>query len=196
MSLEEEVNQQVAKAIALAEAQEQEQAAAAAAAAPREEAPAAPRPDHPADLASLAPPAPETVANGTPAPARNGADSRPVPPGRLIGSRSGLVLPDSAGLGDLAMPPGPPPGSARPGTQADAPGMPQSPGILPGGSRSGSALSGSPLPGAGASPRPGPLPSGPGRDDSLADRDMLWDAERSTGAVNPDDPTDGIRMMP
>src|SRR5215471_11931622 len=58
MSLEEEVNQSVSKAIALAEAQEQEQAAAAAAAAaaaPREEAPSAPRPaDRPADLGSLA----------------------------------------------------------------------------------------------------------------------------------------------
>jgi cell division septum initiation protein DivIVA len=199
MSLEEEVNQQVAKAIALAEAQEQEQAAAAAAAAaPREEAPAAPRPaEHPADLASQAPPAPETVANGTPAPARNGADSRPIPPGRLVGSRSGLVLPDSASLGDLAMPPGM--GSARPGSQADAPGMPQSPGTLPAGSRSSSALSGNPLPGplgAGGPPRPSTVPAGPGRDDGLADRDMRWDAERSTGTVSPDDPTDGIRMMP
>src|SRR5712691_3929700 len=74
MSLEEEVNQHVSKAIAHAAAQEHEQAAAAAA---REDAPAAPRPaDRAADLASLAPPAPETVANGGPAPARNGSDTR------------------------------------------------------------------------------------------------------------------------
>src|SRR6266700_3435133 len=179
MSLEEEVNQQGAKAIALAEAQEQEQAAAAAAAAPREDAPA-PRPaDRPADLGSLAPPAPETVANGTPAPARTGADSRPAQPGRQPGGRPGPGLPDSAPLGGQAMPHAGPPGlgSARPGTAADGPGLP-----LPSGApRSSSALSGNPLSGnpqaSGPPPRPGTLPSGthpsgPGRGDSLApDRD-------------------------
>ncbi len=104
MSLEEEVNNQVSKAIALAEAQDHEQAAAAAAAAaasaPREDALSAPRA---ADPASLAPPAPETVANGGPAPARNGSDSRThgvtSPPGRQPGGRPGPGLPDLAWAG-------------------------------------------------------------------------------------------------
>jgi cell division septum initiation protein DivIVA len=214
MSLEEEVNQHVSKAIALAEAQEQEQAAAAAAAAPREEAPSAPRPaDRPADLGSLAPPAPETVANGTPAPARNGMDSRPSQPGRQPGSRPGQGLPDSAPLGGQALPAATPPGlgNARSGTAADGPGLP----LPSGASRSSSGLSGGPLSGnplsggplaSGPPPRPstlpsGTLPSGPARGDSLApdrdrDRDPLRDAARTTGAIDPDEPTEGIRLMP
>ncbi len=70
-------------------------------------------------------------------------------------------------------------------------------------SRSGSALSGSPLPPA-TPPRPstlpgGPLPPGPGRGDSLMpDRDSLRDRDtvRSTGTIDPDEPTEGIRLMP
>jgi cell division septum initiation protein DivIVA len=214
MSLEEEVNQQVAKAIALAEAQEQEQAAAAAVAA-REDAPAAPRPaDHPVDLGSLAPPAPETIANGTPAPARNGADSRPAggapQPGRQPAGRPGPGLPDSAPLGSQVVLPTPPPGlgSARRGTGADdGPGLPLSSGAVSSGavssgpSRHSSALSGGPGSGnplaAGTAQRPGTLASGPGRGDPAdRDRDSLRDSGRSTGTIDPDEPTEGIRLMP
>jgi len=212
MSLEEEVNQQVAKAIALAE--EQEQAAAAAVAA-REDAPAAPRPaGHPVDLGSLAPPAPETIANGTPAPARNGADSRSPggapQPGRQPAGRPGPGLPDSAPLGSQVVLPTPPPGlgSARPGTGADdGPGLPLSSGALSSGalpsgpSRHSSALSGGPGSGnplaAGTAQRPGTLASGPGRGDPAdRDRDSLRDSGRSTGTIDPDEPTEGIRLMP
>jgi cell division septum initiation protein DivIVA len=219
MSLEEEVNQQVSKAIALAEAQEHEQAAAAAAAAPREDAPSAPRPaDRQADLGSLAPPAPETVANGSPTPARNGTDSRPhgvtSQPGRQPAGRPGPGLPDSAPLGGQALPPAAPPGlaSTRPGAAADAPGLPLpsgtlssgtlSSGTLPSGApRSSSGLTGGPLSGNPLAPgnpaRPSTHQPGPGRGESLVpdrDRDPLRDTAR--GAIDPDEPTDGIRLVP
>jgi cell division septum initiation protein DivIVA len=204
MSLEEEVNQQVAKAIALAEAQEQEQAAAAA----REDAPAAPGPaDRPVDLASLAPPAPETITNGTPAPARNGADGRShavaPQPHRQAAGRPGPGLPGSAPLGSQVVLPTPPPGlgGARPGTgNDDGPRLPPSSGAPSSGapssgapssgpSRPSSALSGNPL--------SNPLPSGPGRGDTPdRDRDSLRDSGRSTGTIDPDEPTEGIRLMP
>ena len=65
MTLEEEVSAQATKAIAIAEAAEQEQAARASqAATPQQEN------FPPPDLALLAPPAQEAVANGAPAPAR------------------------------------------------------------------------------------------------------------------------------
>jgi len=70
MSLEEEVNQSVSRAVSLAEA------ADAAAAANEGDA----KPGDP-DLAHMAPPAPETVANGSVAPPR-GEDIRPSVPGR------------------------------------------------------------------------------------------------------------------
>ena len=67
MSLEEEVNQSVTKAISLAEAAEAKEADDK---------------DADSDLARLAPPAPETVAAGAVAPPRGGPDGRPAQPGR------------------------------------------------------------------------------------------------------------------
>ncbi len=72
MSLEEEVNQSVSRAVSLAEAAD---AAAAAAAAPEDDGADG---DDERDLALLAPPAPETVATGAVAPPR-GEDIRPMP---------------------------------------------------------------------------------------------------------------------
>src|SRR5215469_14692861 len=67
MSLEEEVNQSVTKAISLAEAAESKEADDKGA---------------DSDLARLAPPAPETVAAGAAAPPRGGPDGQPAQPGR------------------------------------------------------------------------------------------------------------------
>src|SRR5580692_3469257 len=72
MSLEEEVNQSVSRAVSLAEAAD----AAAAAAAQGDDGQ-----DSDMELARLAPPAPEAVANGSVAPPR-GEDGRPAVPGR------------------------------------------------------------------------------------------------------------------
>jgi cell division septum initiation protein DivIVA len=202
MSLEEEVNQQAAKAIAQAQAQEE-----AAPEAPREEAPAAAQSaGRPADLGSLAPPAPDTIANGAPASPRHGADPRSSQPGRKPAGRPGPGLPDSSPLGGHSLPPAVPPGLGsprpRPGTEPDGPGMPP----LPGAPRSGPALSGDPLSGAplpsGAPVRPStfppasPLPSGQPRGDSLTrDRDPLADPPRTTGTIDPDEPTEGLRIV-
>src|SRR6202008_4690354 len=71
MSLEEEVNQSVSRAVSLAEAAD----AAAAAAVPENDAADG---GNDRDLALLAPPAPETVAMGTVAPPRS-EDIRPMP---------------------------------------------------------------------------------------------------------------------
>ena len=71
MSLEEEVNQSVSRAVSMAEAAD----AAAAAAASEDDGPDSD------ELARMAPPAPDTVANGSVAPPR-GEDGRPTVPGR------------------------------------------------------------------------------------------------------------------
>jgi cell division septum initiation protein DivIVA len=180
MSLEEEVNQSVTKAISLAEA-----ADAAAAAAGDDNGGA----DPDRDLALLAPPAPETVAAAAAAPPRNGADSRPAQPvldTGLIGGTAGArrVAP---GRSSATPPPAMSGGASR----------------LEGGPRPPM-----PMPMPSGSPRPGPIPSGPpqpgpipgtpspvpGLGDGPADRDMLRDHGLS-GLIDPDEPTDGIRLV-
>jgi cell division septum initiation protein DivIVA len=164
MSLEEEVNQSVTKAVSLAEA-----ADAAAAAAAGDDG--SPDPDR--DLTLLAPPAPETVAAGTAAPPRSGADSRPAQP--VPSGRSSTTSPPPA------LPGGMPGGAGRLGGAA-AEGAPRPPMPMPAGS-----------------PRPGPMPgtSAPvsGRGDGLADRDPLLRDHGRSGLIDPDEPTEGIRLM-
>ncbi len=75
MSLEEEVNQSVSRAVSLADAADAAEAEAAASAEADEDS----QDDKP-DLALLAPPAPETVSSGPVAPPRE--DNRPPLPGR------------------------------------------------------------------------------------------------------------------
>lgn len=178
MTLEEEVNAQAAKAIAMAEAAEAAEQAAQAnghgrgpeASAPHEESLA------PADLALLAPPAPETAANGTPA------------PGRPASARPGPALPDSPSVGGQEHI-GPSLGSLSLG----GPALPSPPPPPP------PALQGFIPPGA--PPRPGPVMPGPGMPPpppSLHrehDFDPFRDPQ-STGAIDPDEPTEGIRLMP
>jgi cell division septum initiation protein DivIVA len=201
MSLEEEVAQSVTKAISMAEAAEPVPADrnGDAAAAP--------------DLASLAPPAPETVATGAAAPPRNGADVSQGPPGRPgpggrpaapgtdpAADRPGQApggMPPSAGrlpMGRPAgiQPPAPAPGTAMPGGPARAPG----PGSPP---QEGAPRPPMPMPGG--PPRPGPMPgaspSAPGHGDGLpADHEDKRDTGGRGPLTDPDDPTEGLRMMP
>jgi cell division septum initiation protein DivIVA len=168
MSLEEEVNQSVTKAVSLAEA-----ADAAAAAAGDDGSP-----DPDLDLALMAPPAPETVATGAAAPPRSGADSRPaqaVLDAGLIGGTAGVGRVTSGRSSATPPPPVISGGASR----------------LEGGPRP-------PMPMPSGSPRPGPIPGTsslvPGFDDRPADRDMLRDHGLS-GLTDPDDPTEGIRLM-
>jgi cell division septum initiation protein DivIVA len=171
MTLEEEVNAQASKAIATAEAAEAAEQAAHANGQGRDPEASAPREDEltPADLALLAPPAPETAASGAPA------------PGRPVGARPGQALPDSPSIGA-------PPHSAAP---LGGPSLPPPP---------PPSLQGFPPPGM--PPRPGPPMPGPGmpppppglqRD---RDFDPLRDPLPSTGTIDPDEPTEGIRLMP
>jgi hypothetical protein len=165
MSLEEEVNQSVSRAVSLAEAAE-------AAAAPEEGGP-----QGDPDLAHMAPPAPETVANGSVAPPR-GEDIRPSGPGRPgLTSRLAQHAPDAdqvdgpALMGRQAPPPPPPIGAG------------QGPARMMGAGPQDMA------------PRhPLPMPSGhqvSGLGDPFGDQ-----MGRGNGLIDPDEPTEGLRLMP
>ena len=178
MSLEEEVNQSVSRAVSLAEAAD----AAAAAAAPEDEVAEG---NKERDLALLAPPAPETVANGTVAPPRS-EDIRPMPgrpglTGRLNPSVSDPdmdALDGPASAGSLLPPPDGQRGPfGRPGTTPPPPPL-------------GTGRLGGPQD---SLPRP-PMPSGApgsGLGDPLGDREV----RPGTGLIDPDEPTEGIRLL-
>jgi cell division septum initiation protein DivIVA len=181
MSLEEEVNQSVSRAVSLAEAAD---AAAAAAAVPENDAADS---DNDRDLALLAPPAPETVATGAVAPPR-GEDIRPMPgrpglTGRLNPPVSDPDLnaldgPASAGGGLLPPPDAPRGPFGRPGATPPPP-LDARP------SRHGGQQDGLPRP-----PMPGGAPVS-GLGDPLADREP----RHGGGLIDPDEPTEGIRLL-
>jgi cell division septum initiation protein DivIVA len=180
MSLEEEVNQSVSRAVSLAEAAD----AAATAAAPEENG-ADGAGDR--DLALLAPPAPETVATGTVAPPR-GEDIRPMGPGRpgLTGRLNPPVadqghnpLEGAAPVGGLLPPEAARGAFGRPGANPLPPPL--------GTGRHGGPQDGMPRP-------PMPLPSGApvsGIGDPLAEREP----RHGSGLIDPDEPTEGIRLL-
>jgi cell division septum initiation protein DivIVA len=180
MSLEEEVNQSVSRAVSLAEAEE---AAAAAAAAADDHGQEDER-----DLSQLAPPAPETVTVGSVAPPR-GEDIRPTVPGRPgLTSRLNPPAADDDYERDGSIPVGgsllSPPSGAR-GTAGRAAPTPQPPsiGATPG------RLSGGSGEGLQRPQPPAPLIPGLGGD-PLADRDP-----RGGGFIDPDEPTEGVRLL-
>jgi cell division septum initiation protein DivIVA len=173
MTLEEEVNAQASKAIAMADA-----ADAAEQAAKANGAPTAKGEDlTPADLALLAPPAAETVSNGAPAPGRHGGPGRPTP------------SPDFPAAGG---PPAPPsPAMTQPFPGGFPPPMPPRP-VNQG--LGGQALVGPPLGGPSlAGPALPPPPPGLPQDREF---DPLRDPFPGSGAIDPDEPTEGIRLMP
>jgi cell division septum initiation protein DivIVA len=135
----------------------------------------------PADLALLAPPAPETAAGGAPAPVRHGG-GRPAP-----------AQHESPALGGPSLPPPPPPPQSMPG--GFPPPMPPRPSqVLGGPPMNGPALVGPPL-GGPSLPGPGLPPPPPGLHQER-DFDPRRDPFSSTGAIDPDEPTEGIRLMP
>ncbi|TVZ01519.1 hypothetical protein EAS64_28880 [Trebonia kvetii] len=163
MSLEEEVNQSVSKAVGLAEAAE-------AAAAPEEDGP-----QDDSDLAHMAPPPPETVANGSVAPPR-GEDVRPPVPGRPgLTSRLGPPVPDTDPIDGAPM--------GRPGPTPPP----------PMGSGHGPARMGA-GPQDMAPRQPMPMPSGnpvSGLGDPFGS-----EMGRGNGFVDPDEPpTEGLRLL-
>jgi cell division septum initiation protein DivIVA len=185
MSLEEEVNQSVSRAVGLAEAAD----ATAAADAPEEDGAEG---EGERDLALLAPPAPDTVAAGNVAPPR-GEDIRTMGPGRpgLTGRLGTPAAGQDHDLADgpapgggLLLPPDAPRGPfGRPGTTPPPP-------FGPGPGRHGAG----PQDGAPRQPMPMPMPGGTpvtGDDDPLGDRE----ARRGTGLIDPDEPTEGIHLL-
>jgi cell division septum initiation protein DivIVA len=168
MSLEEEVNQSASRAVSLAEA-------ADAAAAPDEDSS-----EDNLDLALLAPPAPETVATGSVAPPRD-EDVRPQLPGRPgLTSRLGASGADQDidpldGSGGLLPPSGRPRGPVgRPDQAPPAAPLGASQGRHGGGTR-----------------EPMQRPAMPLGSDPLADREV----NRGSGLIDPDEPTEGIRLL-
>ncbi len=186
MSLEEEVNQTVSRAVSLAEAAD---AAAAAAAEPEDDGPDSEGNDDGRDLALLAPPAPETVAAATVAPP-HGEDARPLPGRPGLAGR--LTAGADAEFGPLG---GPAPVSGgllpqeapRNAFRRPAQGQSQAP-LL--GSRFG--VPPEAVPHASASMPGGGAPFIPGFDtDPLAEREP----RQGSGLIDPDEPTEGIRLL-
>jgi cell division septum initiation protein DivIVA len=186
MSLEEEVNQSVSRAVSLAEAAE-----AANAGADDD------KPEDDRDLAMLAPPAPETVAAGAPAPQRGEDDRQPFPRRSGLGGRPGMHAAQDAApdpfdgpvpVGGGMMPPGGGRGPA--GRQGTTP--PPPPSLADRASRFGAPQDGPPRPSL-------PMPSGnpvPGLGDPVADHEVKREQQpRRTGLIDPDEPTEGIRML-
>jgi hypothetical protein len=187
MSLEEEVNQSVSRAVSLAEAED------AANAAAEDEKPA-----DEMDLAMLAPPAPETVAAGAAAPQRADDDRQPFPSRTGLGGRPGMHAAQEppADLFDGPVPVGGgmmAPGGRGPAGRQGTP--PPPPSLADRASRFGAPQDGPPRSSL-------PMPSGPpvtGLGDPLADREVKREAKREqpnrTGLIDPDEPTEGIRML-
>ncbi|HWG01653.1 MAG TPA: hypothetical protein VG164_07375, partial [Trebonia sp.] len=203
MSLEEEVNQSVANASVAAEA-----------------AGDGDKPDKDRDLATMAPPAPDTMASGAAAspasgmPPRHGAN---VPPRSAEnggpakqGQPAAAGGEPASGAGDAGQfPPGrlgpalPPPGPVPHRLGAPAPeGAPRGGIPMPGGQpRSGPAV---PVPGnpghGGSAPdldALGTIIGGAAAPGGPADRDKPQESNRAshTGLIDPDEPTEGIRLM-
>jgi cell division septum initiation protein DivIVA len=186
MSLEEEVNQSVSRAVSLAEAAD---AAAAAAAGAEGDGPDS---DDERDLALLAPPAPETVASGTVAPPRS-EDLRPMGPGRP-GLTGRLTPPQGQDLEPLDGPTSssggllsPPDGQRSPfGRPGPTPPPPLGTGA---GRHSGPhSQEGIQRP---STATPGGMPLIPGLGDPLAEREP----RPGNGLIDPDEPTEGIRLL-
>jgi cell division septum initiation protein DivIVA len=183
MSLEEEVNQSVSRAVSLAEAAD---AAAAAAAATPEDDGAGNDADR--DLALLAPPAAETVTVGAVAPPR-GEDIRPMPGRPGLTGRLNPPVPDpdldaldGPASGSGLLPPADAPRGTfgRPGPTPPPPPHGPNPGRL-GRQQDDLQRSAMPLPGA----------PGNGHGDPLGERE----GRHSSGLIDPDEPTEGIRLL-
>jgi cell division septum initiation protein DivIVA len=175
MSLEEEVNQSVSRAVSLAEAAE-----AANAAAEDDGA------EDDADVAVPASAAPEPVSGGGPAlPTRGGDDERSPYPGRPRPGLAAAVQEPAHEAFDGPLPAGLGRGPA--GRQGPTPPPPS---LADRASRFGAPEDAA---------RPAlPIPSGspiPGLGDPLTDREVKRDPARRTGLIDPDEPTEGIRLL-
>ena len=184
LSLEEEVNQSVSRAVSLAEAE------AAANAEPAEDG----GQDEELELAMMAPPAPETVAAGPAAAPQRAEEDHPPFPRRMPG-RPGMHAAQEPALdqfdgpvpvGGGMMPPGGRGPAGRPGTTPPAP-----PSLADRASRFGAPQDSGPRSGL-------PLPTGApvtGLGDPMADREPKREQPSRPALIDPDEPTEGIRML-
>jgi cell division septum initiation protein DivIVA len=188
MSLEEEVNQSVSRAVSLAEAEEAANAGADAGSGDDNQA-------DDRDLSKLAPPAPETVAAGAAAPQRGADDRQPFPSRSGLGGRPGLHAAQEPPLDpfDGPVPVGGgmlPPGGRGPAGRQGTP--PPPPSLADRASRFGGPQDGPPRSSL-------PMPSGApvtGLGDPTADREVSKrEQPNRTGLIDPDEPTEGIRML-
>jgi cell division septum initiation protein DivIVA len=184
MSLEEEVNQSVSRAVSLAEA------ADAANAVVDDDG------SDDADLATHAPSAQEAASAGNAAPQRGDDDRSSFLPGRPgLGGRSGMPpaqepahepYDGSVPAGNSMMSSGMGRGPA--GRQGPTPPPPS---LSERASRYGAPQDGQQRPSL-------PMPSGapvPGLGDPLADRESRRDQASRTNLIDPDEPTEGIRLL-
>jgi cell division septum initiation protein DivIVA len=190
MSLEEEVNQSVSRAVSLAEAADAANAAAEGDGS-----------DGEADGAPPASSAQEAGSAGNGAPQRGGDDDRsPYSSRPGLGGRPGLPPQEPAHepfdgpvpAGNGAIPPGLSrgPGGRQGPAQRQGP-TPPPPSLADRASRFGAPEDGPQRPSL-------PLPSGspvPGLSDPLTDREAKRDQARRTSLIDPDEPTEGIRLL-
>jgi cell division septum initiation protein DivIVA len=223
MSLEEEVAQSVTKAISMAEAAEHGPAEGNGDAAPDQDL-ALLAPPAPETVATGAAAPPRNGADAGPGmPARPSQAGRPTAPGTdPAADRQGQVpggpggpggsggpaglsgMPPSAGrlpMGRPAgiQPPAPMPGAPMPGAPAQGAPTPGGPARM--GSPSQEGAPRPPMPMPSGPPRPGPMPgaspSAPAHGDGLpADREGKRDTGGRGPFIDPEEPTEGLRMMP
>jgi hypothetical protein len=199
MSLEEEVNHTVSKTLSMAEAADAAEG------------------NGDLDLARLAPPAPETAAVGTAAPPRDVPDGRPAQPPRTQQPLSqqpvsqpplsqprqpGRHAPTaSAGSVPSSAPGGPPAGAQAAGTGrvrgggSGAPSMPDGP-ARPGTAGGSDSTPRAPIPMPSGSPRPGPAAPGTPQSGARRPSDRDDKQESGRGLIDPDEPTEGLHLMP
>jgi chemotaxis protein histidine kinase CheA len=184
MSLEEEVNQSVSRAVSLAEAADAAKAAAADDSS-----------DGDAGEAMPAPPAQEPVGPGNAAPQRGDDDRSPYPSRSGLGGRPGQQTPQEpahepfdgpvpAGNGMMS------PGIGRGPAGRQGP-TPPPPSLADRASRFGAPEDGPQRPSL-------PMPSGPpvsGLGAPLTDREVKRDPARRSSLIDPDEPTEGLRLL-
>ena len=186
MSLEEEVNQSVSRAVTQAEDD-------ATDTGHRDSAP-----EGELDLALLAPPAPETVAADTAAPPHADAGSQPASSGRHgLGGRRGTPMAPEPAFGhfDGPVPVGgatAPPASIRDSSARTGQAAPlQNPdrsSRLGNGTQEGFQRSPAPM----RSDGPSALSLG----DPFAEREVKREPPSHAGLIDPDEPTEGLRLLP
>jgi cell division septum initiation protein DivIVA len=189
MSLEEEVNQTASRTISRAEAES---------GLPSGDGDATPDSDR--DLAMLAPPAPETVSADTTAPPRSDGD-RQASSGRHAGGGRPVTptapeppfdpFEGSVPVGGMT----PNSGRGQSGRQGPPPAPAPAPATAPQPERQ-SRTGASQQDGRQRSAMPGDSPSPLGLGDLFAEREAKREMPSRTSLIDPDEPTEGLRLLP